>query len=43
MLRLIADGLWMSDLFGTHQVSQAQRKALLSLLTPGHAITGNDA
>jgi hypothetical protein len=24
-------------------VSQAQRKALLSLLTPGHAITGNDA
>lgn len=43
MLRLIADGLWMSDLFGTHQVSQAQRQALLSLLTPGHAITGNDA
>lgn len=43
MLRLIADGLWMSDLFGTHQVSQAQRKALLSLLTPGHPITGNDA
>lgn len=43
MLRLIADGLWMSDLFGTHQVSQAQRQALLSLLTPGHPITGNDA
>lgn len=43
MLRLIADGLWMSDLFGTHQVSQEQRQALLSLLTPGHPITGNDA
>ncbi|MNH79952.1 Bacterial regulatory protein, tetR family [compost metagenome] len=35
MLRLIADGLWMSDLFGTHEVSPDQRKALLSLLTPG--------
>ena len=35
MLRLIADGLWMSDLFGTHEVSPEQRKALLSLLTPG--------
>lgn len=35
MLRLIADGLWMSDLFGTHEVSPVQRKALLSLLTPG--------
>lgn len=43
MLRLIADGLWMSDLFGTHQVSQVQRQALLSLLTPGQPITGNDA
>lgn len=38
MLRLIADGLWMSDIFGTHQVSGEQRKALLSLLTPGHTI-----
>ena len=43
MLRLIADGLWMSDLFGLHQVSAEQRQALLSLLTPGHPITGNDA
>jgi AcrR family transcriptional regulator len=38
MLRLLADGLWMSDLFGTHVVSPEQRKALLSLLTPGHTI-----
>ncbi len=43
MLRLIADGLWMSDLFGTHAVSLEQRQALLSLLTPGHPITANDA
>lgn len=43
MLRLIADGLWMSDLFGTHAVSPQQRRALLSLLTPGHPITANDA
>lgn len=35
MLRLIADGLWMTDLFGTHEVSPEQRRALLSLLTPG--------
>ncbi|WP_295208185.1 TetR/AcrR family transcriptional regulator [uncultured Brevundimonas sp.] len=42
MLRLIADGLWMSDLFGTHAVSPEQRQALLSLLTPGHPITAND-
>ena len=35
MLRLMADGLWMSDLFGTHEVSREQRTALLSLLTPG--------
>lgn len=43
MLRLIADGLWMADLFGTHAVSPEQRQALLSLLTPGHPITANDA
>lgn len=43
MLRLIADGLWMSDLFGTHVVSQEQRKALLSLLTPGHVILDGGA
>jgi AcrR family transcriptional regulator len=43
MLRLIADGLWMSDIFGTHAVSLDQRQALLSLLTPGHPITANEA
>lgn len=35
MLRLMADGLWMSDLFGTHEVSREQRKALLSFMSPG--------
>ncbi|MBD7941831.1 TetR/AcrR family transcriptional regulator [Brevundimonas guildfordensis] len=43
MLRLIADGLWMSDLFGTHEVSLEQRKALLSLLTPGGMLTDGQA
>lgn len=43
MLRLIADGLWMSDLFGTHEVSPEQRKALLSLLTPGVLLTDSYA
>lgn len=43
MLRLLADGLWMSDLFGTHAVSPEQRKALLSLLTPGHTIMEGEA
>lgn len=43
MLRLIADGLLMSDLFGFQSISPEQRKALLSLLTPGHPITANDA
>lgn len=43
MLRLLADGLWISDLFGIHEVSAEQRRALLSLLTPGHPITANDA
>ena len=43
MLRLLADGLWVSDLFGIHEVSPEQRQALLSLLTPGHPITANDA
>ena len=36
MLRLLADGIWMSDLFGVHEISPEQRKAMLSLLTPGH-------
>lgn len=35
MLRLIADGLWLSDLFGLHEISADQRAGLLSLLTPG--------
>jgi len=43
MLRLMADGLWISDLFGIHKVSAEQRLALLSLLTPGHPITANEA
>lgn len=38
LLRLIADGLWMSDIFGTHQVSPEQRQALLSLMTPGQIL-----
>ena len=36
MLRLLADGLWLSDVLGTHDISPEQRKAMLSLLTPGH-------
>ncbi|MDQ8027198.1 MAG: TetR/AcrR family transcriptional regulator [Brevundimonas sp.] len=38
LLRLVADGLWMSDIFGVYQVSPEQRRALLSLLTPGHVL-----
>jgi AcrR family transcriptional regulator len=38
LLRLIADGLWMSDIFGTHRVSPEQRRALLSLMTPGQIL-----
>ncbi|HWW11622.1 MAG TPA: TetR/AcrR family transcriptional regulator [Brevundimonas sp.] len=38
LLRLVADGLWMSDLFGVYEVSPEQRRALLSLLTPGHVL-----
>ncbi|WP_439472091.1 TetR/AcrR family transcriptional regulator [Brevundimonas sp.] len=38
LLRLVADGLWMSDIFGVYQVSPEQRQALLSLLTPGHVL-----
>ena len=43
MLRLLADGLSISDIFGLHDVSPEQRQALLSLLTPGHLITANEA
>ncbi|WP_420470845.1 TetR/AcrR family transcriptional regulator [Brevundimonas sp. FT23042] len=38
LLRLVADGLWMSDIFGVYPVSPEQRQALLSLLTPGHVL-----
>lgn len=38
LLMLVADGMWMNDLFGTHSVSVEQRRALLSLLTPGHTL-----
>lgn len=38
LLRLVADGLWLSDIFDVHDVSLTQRQALLSLLTPGHPI-----
>lgn len=38
LLRLVADGLWMSDIFGVYKVSPEQRQALLSLLTPGHVL-----
>lgn len=38
LLRLVADGLWMSDIFGVYDVSPDQRRALLSLLTPGHTL-----
>lgn len=43
MLRLIADGLWLSDLFGTYEVGAEQRRALLGLLTPGQQLMGGDA
>ena len=38
LLMLVADGMWMNDLFGTHSVSVEQRQALLSLLMPGHTL-----
>ena len=41
MLKLIADGLWLSDMMDMHPVSTEQRKALLSLLTPGPLNTGS--
>jgi AcrR family transcriptional regulator len=43
MLRLLADGLWMSDLFGVHDVSPEQRQALLSLLTPSRTLAEGGA
>lgn len=38
LLRLVADGLWMSDIFGVHQVLSEQRQAMLLLLTPGQSL-----
>lgn len=38
MMRLLADGLWMSDLFGTYEISPEQRRALASLLMAGTAL-----
>ncbi|MEG1452372.1 TetR/AcrR family transcriptional regulator [Brevundimonas sp.] len=35
LMRLLADGLWMSDLFGTYEISPDQRKALASLMMAG--------
>lgn len=43
LLRLIADGLWMTDIFGTQPVSLEQRKALLSLMTPGRQLADGAA
>lgn len=38
MMRLLADGLWMSDLFGTYEISTEQRRALASLMMAGTAM-----
>lgn len=35
ILRLVADGLWMSDIFGVHKISPEQRKALGALMLAG--------
>ena len=35
IMRLLADGLWMSDLFGTYDISAEQRRALASLMMAG--------
>lgn len=43
LLRLVSDGLWMSDIFGVYDVSPEQRQALLSLLTPGHVLMESPA
>ncbi len=34
-MRLLADGLWMSDLFGTYEISPDQRRAMASLMMAG--------
>lgn len=38
MMRLLADGLWMSDLFGTYEISPEQRKALAILMMAGTTV-----
>ena len=35
IMRLLADGLWMSDLFGTYDISTEQRQALAALMMAG--------
>lgn len=35
IMRLLADGLWMSDLFGTYEISPDQRRAMASLMMAG--------
>jgi len=35
IMRLLADGLWMSDLFGTYEISVEQRQALATLMMAG--------
>jgi len=34
ILRLVADGLWLSDVLGAVEISPAQRQALMSILAP---------
>lgn len=43
ILRLLADGLWMSDLFGVHKVSLEQRKALGALMLAGSGLMESKA
>lgn len=38
ILRLVADGLWLSDVLGATQIDPDQRRALLSILVPTDAI-----
>lgn len=37
-LRLVADGLWLADIFGCHHITPQRRAALLELLDPGHSV-----
>lgn len=40
ILRLVADGLWLSDVLGVPQISLEQRQALVSILAPAPAPAG---